>query len=400
MPRTANEELMDALIRHQIYLLRYSGHVRNEITELLNRSEQAIADKLRLHTPPAAGMAKPVEFERMRALQAAISKIRLNAWGEVQEFFGEEMTELMYQEPIVMRGIVATSLPVTVSTVMPSARLLKALVMDKPFEGRVMSKWVQTLADSDITRMHQAIQNGMVAGESMDRIARRVVGTGSLMGSDGTTELTRRQVQSVVRTAVQHVANNARNTFFQENADLVDQEQFVATLDSRTTPVCKAQDGKRYPLGKGPIPPLHYACRSLRVAYFNTEFIGSRPANPTTEKILVGKFAKENNLGNISSRDDLPRGTKGAYDKWARGEIRKQVGPIPAASTYQTWLTKQSSAFQEDVLGVARSKLFREGGLTLDKFVDSSGKEIPLRDLVKKHKEAFRAAGLDPDKYF
>jgi SPP1 gp7 family putative phage head morphogenesis protein len=398
--KTANEELMDALIRHQIYLLRYSAHVRDEITKLLNLSEEAIGEKIRGYRPPVAGMSSPVEFERMRALQAAISKIRLNAWGEVQEFFGEEMTALMYQEPIVLRGILGTALPVSVSTVMPSARLLKALVMDKPFEGRVMSKWVSTLAEGDVMRMHQAIQLGMVAGEPMDKISRRIVGTGSLKGSDGVTELTRNQVTAVTRTAVQHVANNARNTFFLENKDLVDQEQFVATLDSRTTPVCKAQDGKRYPLGKGPIPPLHYSCRSLRVAYFDVEFIGSRPANPTTEKILVGQYAKENNLGGITSRDNLPRGTKGAYDQWARGQIRKRVGPVPAASTYQSWLTKQSSAFQEDVLGVARSKLFRSGGLTLDKFVDINGKSIPLRDLVKKHKDAFRAAGLDPDKYF
>lgn len=398
MAKTVNEELMEALIRHQIYLLRYSGTLRNKITELLNASEQDIADKISAYR--AKGLTTSVEFQRMQALKAAVGKIRLNAWGEVQEFFDDEMKALLYQEPIVMRGIVNTVLPVTVSTIMPSANLLKALVMDKPFEGRVMSKWVNTLAADDIRRMEHAIQLGMVAGEPMDKIAKRVTGSAALKGSDGVTELTRHQVQAVTRTAVQHVANNARSVFFNQNKDLFKVEQFVATLDSRTTPVCRAEDGKQYDIGTGPIPPLHYACRSLRVAVFNKEFIGSRPANPTTERILVKEYVDKNNLGSISARDDLPRGTKGSYDEWARKRIRELVGPVPASINYQQFLTKQSRMFQEDVMGVTKAKLFRNGGLTLDKFVDRNGAELSLNKLAKQHADAFVAAGLDPKNYF
>lgn len=397
--KTANEELADALIRHQIYLLRYSGYVRNQIIALLNRSEEDLATKIRGYSP-GDGLSDPVEFQRMKALQAAVGKLRQEAWGEVDAFFSQQMKDLTYQEPITLRNIVDTTIPVTVSTVVPSAPLLKAMVTAKPFEGRIMADWVDTLATDDIRRMENAIQLGMVAGEPMDTIAKRVVGSGSLKGSDGTTELTRRQVQAVTRTAVQHIANNARNEFFKENSDLFSMERFVATLDSRTTPVCRAEDGKQYPVGKGPIPPLHYGCRSLRVAVFNSKLLGSRPANPTTEKLLVEEFASENGLGDISSRDELPRGNKGKYDAWAQKRIRQLVGPIPAESTYQTWLEKQSSAFQDDVLGLAKGKLFRDGKLPLDKFVDHNGNEMTLKDLAKQHADAFRAAGLDPSKYF
>lgn len=398
--RTANEELMDALIRHQVYLLRYSGYMRNQITALLNKSEQDVANKIRNYVPPKDGMVKAESFKRLEALQSALAKIRLNAWGEVQTFFDQQMQELEYQEPILLDKIVGTTLPVTVATVVPSASMLRGLVAVKPFEGRIMADWVATLAADDVRRMHNAVQLGMVAGEDMRKIAQRVVGSATLKGSDGTTELTRRQVMAVTRTAVQHVANNARNLYFLENRELFKEEQFVATLDSRTTPVCRAQDGKRYPVGKGPIPPLHYACRSLRVAVFNDKFLGSRPANPTTERILVEEYASENNLGKISARDELPRGTKGDYDAWARKKIREIVGPIPAAETYQIWLTQQSKMFQEDVLGIAKSKLFRDGKLPLDKFVDANGEELTLGQLARKHAEAFTAAGLDPTKYF
>lgn len=398
--KTANEELMDALIRHQIWLLRYSGTVRNQIYRLLGKSESDIADKIRAYELKGAGLSNPEEYKRLQALYAAIKEMRLQAWGEVDNFFSDEMKGLMYQEPVTLSNVVQTILPVSVSTVVPSAPLLRAMVMDKPFEGRVMADWVSTLAQNDILRMQNAIQLGMVAGEPMDKIAKRVAGSATLKGSDGTTALTRRQIDAVTRTAVQHVANNARSEWFRENSDIVSMEQFVATLDSRTTPVCRAEDGKRYPVGQGPIPPLHYNCRSLRVAVFNDKLLGNRPANPTTEKLLVQEYSDENGLGDIKERDNLPRGQKGKYDEWARGRIRELVGPIPASSTYQTWLEKQSRAFQEDVLGVAKSKLFRDGGLTLDKFVDNNGNELTLNDLASKHADAFRAAGLDPSKYF
>jgi hypothetical protein len=50
-------------------------------------------------------------------------------------------------------------------------------------------------------------------------------------------------------------------------------------------------------------------------------------------------------------------------------------------------------------MGVTKAKLFRDGGLELDKFVHRNGDELTLRELAQKHADAFRAAGLDPSKY-
>lgn len=399
MALTANEQLLDALIRHQIYLLRYSGSVRNRIYEMLQRSETDIAEKIRGRMMKP-GLTTPEGVKRMQALQSSVAAIRQKAWKDVISYFTEEMKSLAYEEPITFDKILQTTLPVQVSTVLPSAGLLKALVVDKPFEGRVMKEWAQSLAQGDVRRITNAIQLGMVEGEGMDKIARRITGTGKLFGRDGVTELTRNQIQSVARTAVMHVSNNARSAFLRGNSDIIDVEQFVATLDSRTSPVCRARDGQRFPLGSGPIPPLHYQCRSIRIAAFDSAQLGDRPANPTTEKQLVQEYAAENNLGEIKSREDLPRGTKGAYDAWSKKRIRQLVGPVPAAdNTYQTWLTKQSKGFQDDVLGITKAKLFREGGLPLDKFVNRAGDELTLKELAGKHKDAFLAAGLDPARF-
>jgi hypothetical protein len=205
-------------------------------------------------------------------------------------------------------------------------------------------------------------------------------------------------VQAVTRTAVMHVANASRSAWFEENSDIIEAERFVATLDSRTTPICRAEDGNQYELGKGPVPPLHFQCRSLRIAAIDGVLAGDRPAKPYVEKELAQEYAKENGYDGVKKRDDLPHGTKGDFDKWKRKRIRELVGPVPASTTYQEWMKNQSATFQDDTLGVTKAKLFREG-LPLDKFVNRAGDELTLKQLAETEANAFRAAGLDPSSY-
>jgi SPP1 gp7 family putative phage head morphogenesis protein len=398
MVKTTNEEILDAVIRHQIYLQRYSGMVRNKITKLLNASEHELARRIRDQLRNSAGLGTSIEWRRLQSLLAALDAIRLKSWEGARKLLLDEMEQLAYQEPIILSGLYTTPIPVQVSTVLPSNGFLRAVALSRPFEGRLLKEWADNMQAEDIRRIHSAVQAGMIAGEDHATIAQRVVGRARLLGADGVTEVTRRQVQTIVRTAVQHVANGARDAFFDSNKTLFKLEQFVATLDSRTTPICRSLDGKKYKIGKGPRPPLHFQCRSLRVAAVDGTLLGDRPAKPTTERLLVQEYAKRNGLGDIKSRDALPRGTKGDYDQWARGRIRQIVGPVPASETYQTWLMGQSVAFQEEVLGEKKARLFRVGGLKLDKFVDyNSQREFTLRELAGKHADAFRAAGLDPD---
>jgi len=80
-------------------------------------------------------------------------------------------------------------------------------------------------------------------------------------------------------------------------------------------------------------------------------------------------------------------------------EVRKRwadenIGFTPAATDYNSWLRTQPPSFQADVLGPARAKLFREGGLSLDRFVDSTGRQYTLLELARDNARAFGRAGL------
>lgn len=396
---TVNEELFDALIRHQIYLLRMSGAVRNKVLRLLDATEADIADKIRSRLMGADGLNTPASVRRLEATLSAIRAIRLKAWDQVTETWLQDLQDLATNEPILMAGVVKTVAPVILDTVLPSAGLLKNIVTSSPFEGRTLKEWASSVAAEDIRRIENQVRVGMVQGESSAAIARRVVGTANLRGVDGVTQITRRNAEAITRTAVNHIANQARAEFLNANSDLFEEEQYVATLDSRTTPVCRSNDGKRFPVGKGPRPPLHFNCRSLRVPVIDGDALGMRPAKPVTEKQLLREFSQQKGFPAPKKRADLPHGTKTAYDQFARSRIRELTGRVPGHTTYQQWLTRQSTAFQDDVLGVTRARLFRSGGLTLDRFVNRTGDEIPLSQLARSHADAFKAAGLDPEDF-
>ncbi len=397
--KTANEELFDALVRHQTYLLRYSSYIRNRMATILNASEDDLARRIRDKLRNSKGLTTPNEWKRLMALINDITAVRGTAWTEANDYMIQQATDLSYNEPISFKNILETTAPVIIETVMPTVRLLRSIALSRPFEGRILKEWASTMQAEDIRRISNAIQVGMVAGEDSAAIARRVVGSSTLKGTDGMTEITRRQINAITRTAVNHIANNARSEFLAENVEVITAEQFVATLDSRTTPICRSLDGKVFEPGKGPRPPLHYACRSLRVAAFDGERLGNRPMKASTQKQLLREYSEQNNLGSIRSRDDLPHGSKGDFDKFARKRVRELTGRVPAATTYQEWLSKQSAQFQDDTLGVTKGKLFREGGLKLDRFVDVNGNELTLADIAKRDASAFVAAGLDPKAY-
>lgn len=396
---TVNEELFDALVRHQIYLLRLSGTIRNKIHRILDATEQDIKDKIIARLAGSDGLNTPASVRRMEATLAAVRSIRLKAWNEVTETWLQELQDLATNEPILMAGVVKTVAPVILDTVLPAPGLLKAIATSSPFEGYTLKEWASSIARDDLRRIENAVRVGMVQGEGSQQIARRVVGSAALRGVDGVTQITRRNAEAITRTAVNHIANQARSEFINSNADLIDQEQYVATLDARTTPVCRSNDGKLFPIGKGPRPPLHFNCRSLRVPVIDGEALGSRPAKPVTERQLLREFSAKNGFPAPTKRANLPHGTKTAYDQFARMRIRELTGRVPGKTTYQQWLTRQSASFQDDVLGATRGKLFRKGGLTLDRFVNRSGDEIPLGQLAKQHADAFKAAGLDPEDF-
>jgi hypothetical protein len=59
-------------------------------------------------------------------------------------------------------------------------------------------------------------------------------------------------------------------------------------------------------------------------------------------------------------------------------------GQVPESTTYAEWLSKQSTARQDEILGPERGRLIREGGLKLSAFYNDKGKLLTLEDLRRR----------------
>jgi SPP1 gp7 family putative phage head morphogenesis protein len=395
---TANENLRDALIRHQVNLQRLGVGLSLEALAILDRTEDSIVQDIRKALAKGATVEGSAGLRRLQFLEDSIRAIRGEALERIASNAHDSMGDLVRNEAEFTAQTLDVTSHVELDLALPAIKTLNA-VADGAFEGRTIEQWFDGVAARDTQRIMDGVRIGLTRGEDIDDIVRRVVGTSAQDGADGITNLTRTQVTSLVRTAVNSYSNQARNLVIEENSDVVAGEVYTATLDSRTSPICRSLDGKLYPPGKGKFPPQHFGCRSIRVAVYSLDFVGNRPAKASTEKIILSEYNDLNGT-KAATRDDLPRGTKGDFDKYMRQRVREMTGTVPATTTYQDWLGRQSAKFQDEVLGATKAKLFRAGGLTdLTKYVHRDGTELSLSELAKLHASAFRKAGLDPNKY-
>lgn len=348
---TSNDEIRDQAVAHQIYLLRYQARIVRQITEILQQVEADLL--LQLNSVQTEWNAQRLESQ-LSGIRAIIDE----SWRLADTQLSTDLRELAVYEASHQEQVIRGSTPIELAMVMPTAETIIAAVESKPFEGKLLSEWTEKLQEDFYVRIRDAVRMGVIEGESYHQITKRVMGTKALRYSDGVMAINFRQAQALVATAVSHTANESRQTFYGANDDLIKGVQWVSTLDSRTTPVCQSRDGKVYPVDSGPRPPAHIRCRS------------------TTAPVL--KSWKELGL----DAENIPPGTRASMD-----------GQVPEAETYQSWLRKKSPAFQDDVLGPTRGKLFREG-MSLDRFVDESGKEYTLAQLKAKDAKAFRNAGI------
>lgn len=353
---TANEKLQIAAIDHSFDGIRYQNQVVYKVIALLNRTDKDLFIQL-----TAALQQLPVSqftVERLDSLLASVRQINAVAYQKIRHELSAELAELVAYEQGYQHQLFQNTLPVTFEVAAVPVAQVVSSAMARPFQGRLLSEWMAGLEAEKSAKIRDAIRIGYVEGQTIPEMVTRLRGTKAKQYQDGILEITRRNAETIVRTAVSHTANHTRQKFYEANDDLVKGVKWVATLDSRTTPICQSRDGKVYPVDSGPRPPAHHNCRS------------------STTPVL--KSWKELGI----DLKEFPEGTRASMD-----------GQVPANMTYNEWLNGKDAKFQDSVLGPTRGKLFREG-MPVDRFVNKAGDRLTLDELRKRDAEYFMKAGL------
>jgi SPP1 gp7 family putative phage head morphogenesis protein len=338
--------------RHAHFIERYKTGQYNRLKPFLNRAIRSLSDEL-LKTNTVTSQL------RIEAKLKLIEQIMVNELSGFTDDFQEQLR--LFAESEAGFGIKSMGQFVTADFVNPSPAQLWAAVNARPFNNKLLKDSLNEFTTLQSRLVRDTVSTGFFEGKTTQEIVRQIVGTKSQNFKNGILEVTRNSASRMVRTAINHTASVAKDKLFQDNSDIAPYYEWVSTLDSRTSLTCMSLDGKIFTVGKGKLPPAHFNCRS------------------TTAPLLIGEFTIKNGV----VTKDSSNFTRASID-----------GQVDSDLNYNDWLKKQSKAFQIEALGPARAKLFREGGLTVDKFTDRLDSPLNLNELEQKYPLAFGKADI------
>lgn len=346
---TANEVILNESVQHAIDLQGYSNNVVRRMLAILAKADVDLIQQLEisLNSLPLSQF----NFERLELALLSVRDLNARAYASISSEVDGELQSLTAYEADYQKQLYASVLPSQVVISAVSVDQVYAAAMARPFSGRLLKEWMFGIEVAKASAIRDAVRMGYLENQTIGEIVKRVRGTKALNFRDGILEISRRNAEGVIITAIGHTSNFANNAFLGANSDVVKGYRYTATLDLRTTVLCAGRDGKFYALGGAkPAIPAHFRCRS--------RYVG------------VTKSFRELGI----DLDELPPGTRQSLD-----------GQVPSSLNYNDWLKKQSQERQDEVLGKSKAEIFRRGEVTLDKFVSKQGHTYTIEELRAKY---------------
>ena len=409
----------EVFFRETIDLNRFSNAVAkkyavtyNEI--ILNAAKQLRDIDLRQQAAGEAVIIAPQTRKRLKAIIKQ-SKDSLNTWSGVtaKDFKKELQGITVLQRDFIVDELkkVTASGNVPINSVAINSKYAESVIMTDPsqtniftnqkfteddfvkfgsgkFEltarqgaavtlpnGQNVEKAFRGIAASSQEKLSLAIRSGVFSGETTQQIARRLVGklnfdqpgTVKQIAAAGgeVTKLANYQLQTIIRTSINQVQNQASQAVYAANSKVAPKYEYVATLDSKTSPICQRLDGKKFEYNKGPTPPQHFNCRSTTVPV--VDFNGLQKKYPRLEKPPK------------TALDTRPSAT----------------GRVPQNVSYGDWLLNQKKELQVKTLGSEQKvKFFKtlagkkgsSGQKALRQIIRTDGTEKTLQQLRDEYK--------------
>jgi len=354
------QDIFDRLLALSVDINRAEAGTRKRVLKEMKALEKGLV--------AAINEFDPTESARASTRQAKLSKL-LDSTRELIKESYKAIRRVVNED---VKGIAVTTASGTIASVnVPSGYAILSNKISQStideiargtlIQGAKSSEWWSRQAGNASFRFANEMRDAMLKGESVGDMVRRIRGTynsatGQYVG--GIMNTLTRHAESLARTSVINTSNQARLRVFEENDDVIEGIEWVAALDSRTTPICRALDGLVWDLNYKPVghkykwpgATAHWACRSTQI--------------PTLKEFKQFPKKKQKKL-------DSKRFSKD--------------GDIPANKSYNDWLVKQNKQTQIDVLGEKKRALWKENKLTTRDMVNFNNRPLTVAELEKKY---------------
>ena len=197
------------------------------------------------------------KITRLRALQDAINVELCKVTHEYQMTLEDTLIGLFsdqYTKACELMGVMAPGIP--------REAIIK--IIEYPYAGRMYSDNIWRNKDNLVNFINQEITVGIIRGESIQKIARRLRNETKA----DTLRLAQSWAERLVRTEINYAMNQAHLKGYKDSG-VVEKYEFLAAHDKRTSKLCRDLDGEMFELSKAVVgenyAPMHPNCRSTVV---------------------------------------------------------------------------------------------------------------------------------------
>ena len=370
---TEADTIADALLRREVFLQRFASHLVNTDVD---GAIQSFARKL-----PSLlnefGDAENLTLKERRAVARSVVAQMREDWGGMWISITGELDEMAAMDAnhlgSIYDDILDTELVIPQESVLLSHINQSTMVLTSGQSSQA-GTWTQYLRQntSAATKaINGAIWDGYTSGLTNQQISQQIRGTynrSTKMYQGGILQgRVKAQADALVRTGTSHFSNQSRDRTYQANSDILEKRILLATLDSRTTLICRGRHLKEWDISNKRYPrlPFHFNERSVYIV-------------------------------KVKGLDALDGDIPSNGGKLVDGKLVSKRGVIDADTTMNQWLRGQPKEFVIGSLGKTRADLFLNGKLPIEKFTDLTGRTLTLDELknIEAGEKAFRLAGL------
>lgn len=189
------------------------------------------------------------KITRLRALQDAINVELCKVTHEYQMTLEDTLIGLFsdqYTKACELMGVMAPGIP----------REAIKKIIEYPYAGKMFSDRIWDNKDALVKHIKQNLTAGIIRGDSIQKMSRQLKKDLNVLYY---------QAERLVRTETNYAMNQGHLKGY-EDSGVVEKYEFLAAIDSRTSKLCKNQNGKVYKLSEATVgvnyPPVHCNCRS------------------------------------------------------------------------------------------------------------------------------------------
>jgi len=367
-----SDDYADRITSHSIDLLRVAAGHRDDVLKMLSELESSLVAKL----SNAAGKTAFTQA-RLNALLKQTQETIARAYKSMADHNASSLGEIAQHEANytvnTLNGLIGADLMAVSMSPQQFQKLAdKTLVFGAPAK-EWWGRQETLLAGNFASQMRMGFMNG----ETVDKLVQRVRGTRANGYTDGLMIASRRQAEALVRTSVISIANEARIQTYKDNRDVCKGIQWVSTLDSRTTAICRALDGLQWDLDYKPIghdkafpgSTAHWNCRSTQISVLKS----------------WKELAEQSNLeGAIREKAIAAGETADQIDRRIERTRASMDGQVAANLNFNDWLKGKSTDFQDSLLGPGRATLFRAGNASMVDMTNQFNRPLTIEQMKAK----------------